>query len=159
MDRPIAGVYNPNQRQFIEDELRYREKLQQLYAGFGKFRNPKFILKSKIAPLFSFFFSPDSSPTHLYIRPKEVELDVDLLDKHDSFYHTTKSLLVLFQIMGIMPIQRSPPGTMTKNFVKVNNKYEPLSEFQVQNYHEQHSIGVPVYFSGLISSMDYLVLL
>lgn len=38
-------------------------------------------------------------------------MDVDLLDKHDSFYHTTKSLLVLFQIMGVMPIQRSPPGS------------------------------------------------
>lgn len=55
-------------------------------------------------------FTDNSSPTHLYIRPKEVELDVDLLDKHDSFYHTTKSLLVLFQIMGIMPIKRSAPG-------------------------------------------------
>lgn len=39
-----------------------------------------------------------------------MELDVDLLDKYDSFYDTTKSLLVLFQIMGIMPIQRSPKG-------------------------------------------------
>lgn len=44
------------------------------------------------------------------MRPKEVEMDVDLLDAHDSFYITTKSLLNLFQIMGIMPIQRSPPG-------------------------------------------------
>lgn len=38
-------------------------------------------------------------------------MDVDLLDKYDSFYKTTKSLLNLFQIMGIMPIQRSPPGS------------------------------------------------
>ncbi|XP_055298678.1 gustatory and odorant receptor 22-like [Sitodiplosis mosellana] len=83
-DRPL-GVFNPNQRQFFEDELRYREKLEQLHAD-----------------------NPD--PTHLYIRPKEVELDVDLLDKYDSFYKTTKSLLVLFQIMGIMPIKRSAPG-------------------------------------------------
>lgn len=37
-------------------------------------------------------------------------MDVDLLDRHDSFYHTTKSLLVLFQIMGVMPIMRSPKG-------------------------------------------------
>lgn len=37
-------------------------------------------------------------------------MDPDLLDKHDSFYHTTKSLLVLFQLMGVMPIMRSPPG-------------------------------------------------
>lgn len=27
------GVFNPNQRQFYEDELRYREKLEQLHAG------------------------------------------------------------------------------------------------------------------------------
>ncbi|XP_055298688.1 gustatory and odorant receptor 22-like [Sitodiplosis mosellana] len=83
-DRPL-GVFNPNQRQFFEDELRYREKLEQLHAD-------------------------NSSPTHLYIRPKEVELDVDLLDEYDSFYKTTASLLVLFQIMGIMPIRRSAPG-------------------------------------------------
>lgn len=38
-------------------------------------------------------------------------MDVELLDKHDSFYHTTKSLLVLFQIMGVMPIMRSPKGS------------------------------------------------
>lgn len=55
-------------------------------------------------------FADNTSPTHLYIRPKEIELDVDLLDEYDSFYHTTKSLLVLFQIMGIMPIKRSAPG-------------------------------------------------
>ena len=33
-ERPL-GVFNPNQRQFFEDELRYREKLEQLRAGFG----------------------------------------------------------------------------------------------------------------------------
>lgn len=31
-DKPL-GVFNPNQRQFFEDELRYREKLEQLHAG------------------------------------------------------------------------------------------------------------------------------
>lgn len=69
-----------------------------------------------------FFFLENSSPTHLYIRPKEVELDVDLLDKYDSFYHTTKSLLVLFQIMGIMPIRRSGPGKNAKNREKIQSK-------------------------------------
>jgi gustatory receptor len=44
------------------------------------------------------------------MREKEEEEDPDLLDKHDSFYYTTKSLLVLFQIMGVMPIMRSPKG-------------------------------------------------
>lgn len=62
------------------------------------------------------FISDNSSPTHLYIRPKNVEMDVDLLDEHDSFYKTTKSLLNLFQIMGIMPIRRSPPGKLLTNF-------------------------------------------
>lgn len=51
------------------------------------------------------------SPSHLVLRPKVTEADVDLLDKHDSFYHTTKSLLVLFQMMGVMPIMRSPPNS------------------------------------------------
>ncbi|XP_063622034.1 gustatory and odorant receptor 22 [Cydia splendana] len=39
--------------------------------------------------------------------------DGELLDKHDSFYITTKSLLVLFQIMGIMPIMRVPKDAQT----------------------------------------------
>lgn len=32
--------------------------------------------------------------------------------KHDSFYRDTKSLLVLFQIMGVMPIERSSIGNV-----------------------------------------------
>lgn len=52
----------------------------------------------------------NASPTRLYLRKMKVQADVNLLDHHDSFYHTTKSLLVLFQIMGVMPIVRSPPG-------------------------------------------------
>lgn len=56
---------------------------------------------------------PDNfgSPSHLYIRQKKEESDINLLDEHDSFYMTTKSLLVLFQIMGVMPIMRTPKGT------------------------------------------------
>lgn len=46
----------------------------------------------------------------MYIRQKREEDDVKLLDEHDSFYYTTKSLLVLFQIMGVMPIMRTPAG-------------------------------------------------
>lgn len=30
----------------------------------------------------------------------------EILHHHDNFYHTTKSLLILFQIMGVMPIER-----------------------------------------------------
>lgn len=33
LKKQTFGVFNPNQRQFFEDELRYREKLQQLHAG------------------------------------------------------------------------------------------------------------------------------
>lgn len=33
LKKKTFGVFNPNQRQFFEDELRYREKLQQLHAG------------------------------------------------------------------------------------------------------------------------------
>lgn len=56
------------------------------------------------------FVDGSGSPSNLYIRKTEVDMNPDLLDKHDSFYHSTKSLLVLFQIMGIMPIMRSPKG-------------------------------------------------
>lgn len=39
--------------------------------------------------------------------------DPDLLYEYDEFYKTTKSLLVLFQIMGVMPIERSGKGHTT----------------------------------------------
>ncbi|KAK9717552.1 7tm Chemosensory receptor [Popillia japonica] len=41
------------------------------------------------------------------------EPDPELLEQFDSFYKTTKSLLVLFQIMGVMPIERSGKGKTT----------------------------------------------
>lgn len=79
-------VLNPNQRQLMEDDRRLREKIQQINeAGAG-------------------------SDAATYIRQDNQEEDVDILDKYDSFYHTTKSLLVMFQIMGIMPIMRTPKG-------------------------------------------------
>ncbi|XP_035774935.1 gustatory and odorant receptor 22 isoform X2 [Anopheles albimanus] len=78
-------VLNPNQRQQLEDRRRIKEQMHQLAQD-------------------------NDSPTHLYRRKLKIETDVKLLDQHDSFYHTTKSLLVLFQIMGVMPIMRSPPG-------------------------------------------------
>lgn len=45
-------------------------------------------------------------------EPQITEKDGELLDKHDSFYITTKSLLVLFQIMGVMPIMRVPKSEL-----------------------------------------------
>lgn len=43
------------------------------------------------------------------VRSKKYSEDPDpeILDSYDFFYKTTKSLLVLFQIMGVMPIERS----------------------------------------------------
>lgn len=118
-EKSYIGVYNPNQRQFIEDAKRYKEKLDQLQAG-GYYTYTEFkwiFFEENLIPSSEIIFiSDNSSPTHLYIRPKDIEMDVDLLDKHDSFYKTTKSLLNLFQIMGIMPIQRSPPGKLLTNF-------------------------------------------
>ncbi|GAB0092565.1 Gustatory receptor [Sergentomyia squamirostris] len=82
----LHKVLNPNQRQILEDERRLAKKLKKLADENG-------------------------SATQAFLRPREEESDPDLLDYHDSFYKTTKSLLVLFQIMGIMPIMRSPPGS------------------------------------------------
>ncbi|XP_062546368.1 gustatory and odorant receptor 22 [Armigeres subalbatus] len=80
-------ILNPNQRQQLEDNRRIKEQMQQLQKAYNK------------------------SPTHTQIRKIKYQADdVNLLDEHDSFYHTTKSLLVLFQIMGVMPIVRSPKG-------------------------------------------------
>lgn len=78
-------VLNPNQRQQLEDERRLQDKLQ----GLNKNGNRN---------------------SQSYIRKENIEEDVNILDKYDSFYYTTKSLLVMFQIMGIMPIMRTPRG-------------------------------------------------
>ncbi|XP_037960969.1 gustatory and odorant receptor 21a [Teleopsis dalmanni] len=83
----IIPVLNPNQKQFLEDEQRYKEKMDVLANN------------------------NDANLADYYVRKQSVVDDPDLLDKHDSFYHTTKSLLVLFQIMGVMPIHRNPTGT------------------------------------------------
>lgn len=39
--------------------------------------------------------------------------DPELLQQFDNFYQSTKSLLVLFQIMGVVPIERSGLGKTT----------------------------------------------
>lgn len=62
--------------------------------------------------LSNIFTDAYDSPSHLYMRKKEDNFDPDDMDEHDSFYFTTRSLLVMFQIMGIMPIQRSPKGLL-----------------------------------------------
>ncbi|KAI4467815.1 invertebrate gustatory receptor [Holotrichia oblita] len=51
------------------------------------------------------------------------EPDPELLKQFDSFYQTTKSLLVLFQIMGVMPIERSAKGITTFRYVTTTLKY------------------------------------
>lgn len=48
------------------------------------------------------------------MRKREEIFDPDEMDEHDSFYHTTKSLLILFQIMGVMPIMRNARGENLK---------------------------------------------
>lgn len=52
-------------------------------------------------------------------RDEDDEPDPELLEKYDSFYHTTKSLLVLFQIMGVMPIERPRKGYTTYRYCMV----------------------------------------
>nr|XP_036215975.1 gustatory and odorant receptor 21a-like [Bactrocera oleae] len=80
----IVPLFNPGQREFLEDEQRQRIQMQKRAQEGGK-------------------------STEYYIRKQSTLDDARLLDEHDSFYKTTKSLLVLFQIMGIMPIHRNPP--------------------------------------------------
>lgn len=38
LQKKSIGVFNPNQRQFFEDELRNRVKLEQLHAGLKKMK-------------------------------------------------------------------------------------------------------------------------
>ncbi|CAH1112366.1 unnamed protein product [Psylliodes chrysocephalus] len=44
----------------------------------------------------------------------------EILHHHDNFYHTTKSLLILFQIMGVMPIEREV-GRTTYRWTSATN--------------------------------------
>lgn len=51
-----------------------------------------------------------------HFREEKIEENANTLDKYDSFYHETRSLLVLFQIMGVVPISRTHskhPGVRT----------------------------------------------
>uniref|UniRef100_A0A1B0CPT9 Gustatory receptor n=2 Tax=Lutzomyia longipalpis TaxID=7200 RepID=A0A1B0CPT9_LUTLO len=82
----LKKILNPNQKQLLDDERRLARKIKQLSEQQG-------------------------SASQAFLRPQERETDPDILDYHDSFYKTTKSLLVLFQIMGIMPIMRSTAGS------------------------------------------------
>lgn len=99
-------ILNPYQRQLLEDTRRVKEQIEQLerQRGIG-------------------------SPANLYVRKVEEKFDPDVMDKRDSFYHTTKSLLVLFQIMGVMPIMRSSKGECGKLSRKFFLK-KPLKIFQ-----------------------------
>ncbi|KAJ8962917.1 hypothetical protein NQ318_001328 [Aromia moschata] len=51
---------------------------------------------------------------------RENEPTPAVLHQYDNFYHTTKSLLVLFQIMGVMPIERSV-GKTTYRWLSATN--------------------------------------
>ncbi|KAI8421582.1 hypothetical protein MSG28_009603 [Choristoneura fumiferana] len=79
MDR--AYRFNPNQNDEIRKRDTYRKNDGNLNKGYS-----------------------DKD----FQEPQITNQDGALLDKHDSFYLTTKSLLVLFQIMGVMPIMRVP---------------------------------------------------
>lgn len=80
-------ILNPHQRQLLEDTKRIRTQLEQLESQRG-------------------FGTPD-----LFLRKSEKKFSPSEMDARDSFYHTTKSLLVLFQLMGVMPIMRSLSGS------------------------------------------------
>lgn len=109
MDDLHNKVLNPNQRQIIEDSRRLKEKMAQLNKGEI---NISGLLLQKLCSIdILLLLDNNGDPSNLYIRNAAAEVNVDLLDKYDSFYYTTKSLLVLFQIMGIMPIMRSPPNS------------------------------------------------
>ncbi|CAG4975223.1 unnamed protein product [Parnassius apollo] len=90
-------IYNPHQK----DEMWKKE--------INKKRNGKDL--------------PDYEAKDVY-GPEITDEDSALLDQHDSFYMTTKSLLVLFQIMGVMPIMRVPKIGKERltNFQENSNK-------------------------------------
>jgi hypothetical protein len=61
------------------------------------------------------------------MRKRDQDFDPDELDETDSFYDTTKSLLVLFQISGVMPIMRSPKGEILMKIWQILFSYHWLT--------------------------------
>lgn len=65
------------------------------------------------------------------------EPDPELLEQFDSFYKTTKSLLVLFQIMGVMPIERSGKGKTTFRYGSNLRSRIHFRNFIIKNYEKR----------------------
>lgn len=87
-------MYNYNKR--FSDHLQSLEPEQQQHLHVKK---PKVITNVRSASGIA--------------QRHEHKPDPVLLEKYDNFYDTTKSLLVLFQIMGVMPIERAELGKTT----------------------------------------------
>lgn len=102
-------------------------------------------MNANVIKLTIFIADGHGTPSSLYTRKKEVEMNPDMLDKYDSFYDTTKSLLVLFQIMGIMPIMRSPKGKIHQLLYWI---HKIMTIFQDQCKSERHFHGSPRLFYG-----------
>ena len=83
-----------NQPSKKNDQIQHTNYLGPEYAVYQRTN----IVKIAASPS---VYNPDDQP------------DPDLLEQYDNFYQTTKSLLVLFQIMGVMPIERSAKGKTT----------------------------------------------
>lgn len=47
---------------------------------------------------------------HIRVRNLWLTANLKAIDAYDSFYKNTKALLVLFQIMGVVPITRDKSG-------------------------------------------------
>ena len=83
-------------------------------------------------------------------------MDIDLLDKYDSFYKTTKSLLVLFQIMGVMPIARCAPGEWCDDrIIRIDGQLRNIVAFQEGELSERPFDGSRGYSCGPTSSTVY----
>lgn len=72
------------------DRNKYQRQKQQESQAFLKIRNKNVAELAK---------TPSSQ------RGSD-QPDPEIVHHYDNFYHTTKSLLILFQIMGVMPIER-----------------------------------------------------
>lgn len=86
------NMINPNQRQELENQKRLKIKMERITKSG--------LLKQDF-----------------HVRDQWQETNAKILDSYDSFYQTTKALLILFQYMGVVPISRkkhSEHGDRTK---------------------------------------------
>lgn len=110
-----SKMMNPHQRRQFEDYnimVAKKEKIERgkdhLKISIKRSENINIFLLNYV--IVSKYLTEDKMLHHIYIRNLWLSANLKAIDAYDSFYKNTKALLVLFQIMGVVPITRDKQG-------------------------------------------------